>query len=102
MKIEETLSLFHHIHHRGDNHEVHHCGGRHREEVDPKLDYTIKHCACGKHRIDKEQAIGYATNERVEPVEMAIKFTENCPEGGWHVESGILANQIKIKIQNFS
>jgi len=85
----EVLSLFHHTHHLNGQHEVHHCGGKHRE-VNPKLDYEIKHCSCGKHVIDKEIAIGHVTNEFLERIELTVKFFEKCPDGGWHVESGRL------------
>ena len=82
------LFLFHHIHHdqKGEGgHEVHHCGGAH-----PNSTYAIKHCSCGKHLIDKEEAIGHASaNESLEPFEVTIKFTETCPDGGWHIESGV-------------
>jgi hypothetical protein len=89
MNLSEILSLFHHIHHRNGEHEVHHCGGKHREKVNPRLDYTIEHCACGKHRIDKKQAIGHASDDLLKPIEVVIKFQEKWPKGGWHVESGI-------------
>ncbi|MBU2442264.1 MAG: hypothetical protein KKA43_08065, partial [Nanoarchaeota archaeon] len=84
------LSLFHHIHHKNGKHAVHHCGGGH-VKFDPKLDYSIKHCKCGKHTINEEYAIGHATDKNLESIEVKIKFTEKCPCGGWHVESGILA-----------
>ncbi|MCX6712759.1 MAG: hypothetical protein NTY66_00965, partial [Candidatus Vogelbacteria bacterium] len=67
--MTDILYLFHHIHHEPAGHAVHHCGGRHRE-IDPKVDYSIEHCACGQHSIDKERAIGHATNEQLEPVEV--------------------------------
>ena len=85
--MSETLHLFHHIHHEGDSHSVHHCGGEH-VKVDPKLDYTVTHCPCGKHSIDKEEAVGHATSGDLESLEIVVMFTEKCPEGGWHVESG--------------
>jgi hypothetical protein len=47
VSMENILYLFHHIHHSNDEHEVHHCGGKHRG-----LDYKIRHCGCGKHRIN--------------------------------------------------
>lgn len=87
--MSNILSLFHHIHHNNGKHEVHHCGGKHKE-IDPALNYTIHHCACGLHAIDKRIAIGHATNGRMESVAYSIVFTEECPEGGWHVESGNL------------
>lgn len=86
--MEEVLSLFHHIHHKNGKHEVHHCGGKHKK-INPILDYTIRHCICGKHAIDKAFAVGHATNELLVPIEVKIKFVEKCPDGGWHVESGI-------------
>lgn len=79
------LELFHHIHHKNNRHEVHHCGGKHTG-----LNYTIKHCSCGKHSIDKEIAIGHATGCDLKLVEVKIKFTQKCPLGGWHLESGII------------
>jgi len=82
---DSLLFLFHHIHHKEDGHEVHHCGGTH-----PNSNYTIGHCGCGKHKIDKEEATGHAAaNETLEPFEVKVKFTETCPEGGWHIESGV-------------
>ncbi len=88
---KEIIHLFHHIHHLEKDHKVHHCGGAH-SEIDPKVNYNIEHCDCGKHRIDKEKAIGHAMNEKLQSVEVKILFTEKCVEGGWHVESGILEN----------
>jgi hypothetical protein len=58
--------------------------------VNSKLDYTIKYCSCGKHAIDKKFAIGHAENRILKPVEVTLKFTEKCLEGGWYIESGIL------------
>ena len=87
----EILSLFHHIHHFNGRHEVQHCGGKH-VSVDPKVDYEIKHCKCDKHSINKEVAIGHATNTNLCPTEIKIKFLEPCPLGGWHIESGIKIN----------
>ena len=86
--MDNILSLFHHIHHDKDAHSVHHCGGKHKE-VDPSVDYTIEHCSCGKHGIDREIAIGHATGGNLEPLEVKIKFLEKCPKGGWHIESGV-------------
>jgi predicted RNA-binding Zn-ribbon protein involved in translation (DUF1610 family) len=90
MNIENILSLFHHIHHIDGEHKVHHCGGKHRE-IDPAVDYTIFHCPCGKHNIDKEKAVGHATASDLSPIAVKIIFTETCPEGGWHIESGKIA-----------
>lgn len=88
--MNNIISLFHHIHHEDGFHKVHHCGGKHIE-IDPMVDYEITHCGCGLHRINKETAVGHATNEDLESVEVKIKFLEKCPEGGWHIESGIKA-----------
>ena len=76
---EDLLALFHHIHH--ESHEVHHCGGKHKG-----LNYSIKHCSCNKHNIDRKTAIGHG----FELKEVQVEFTEECPEGGWHIESGII------------
>lgn len=87
MENNNILELFHHIHHGNDGHEVHYCGGKHHA-IDPALDYTINHCPCGKHSINKKTALGHAVNEKLETVRVKIKFTEKCPAGGWHVENG--------------
>ncbi len=85
---EDVLYCFHHIHHINDeNHKVHHCGGKH-VKVDQKVNYEIEHCSCKKHCINKEVAIGHTTNEDLEIIELKFKFTEKCPYGGWHIESG--------------
>lgn len=89
--ITEILSLFHHLHHVGGRHEVHHCGGKHAS-VDRKLNYEIRHCKCGQHAINKKTAIGHATGKNLQPLKLKIKFLESCPDGGWHVESGIKIN----------
>ena len=86
---QEILSLFHHLHHSKNRHKTHHCGGEH-VKTNPKLSYAIKHCPCGKHSINKKIAIGHATNKKLESVETKIIFTEKCPGGGWHLESGVL------------
>lgn len=82
--IDEILSCFHHIHHTdGSRHKVHHCGGKHIG-----LDYEIVHCICKKHSIDKGEAIGHATGLNMEAIELKFVFSERCPSGGWHIESG--------------
>lgn len=83
--MKNILDLFHHIHHDSDGHVVHHCGGAH-VKINPKLNYNIEHCSCGKHRIDKEAAIGHDFNMN----EVEVIFEEICPTGGWHVESGLI------------
>lgn len=87
--MNDILFLFHHIHHENGVHSVHHCGGKHKE-IDSCLDYNIEHCSCGKHKIDKEVAIGHATNNNLNQLEQKVKFLEKCPEGGWHIESGVI------------
>lgn len=79
----DILNLFHHIHHINEEHIVHHCGGKHIG-VNFKLDYTINHCNCNKHCINKKKAIGHDENSK----EILIEFFEPCPEGGWHLEGG--------------
>lgn len=87
MNSDSLLSLFHHLHHTPKGHKVHHCGGDH-VQIDSNLDYTIRHCACGKHRINKKKAVGHATGSKGELIEIRFQFKEVCPEGGWHLESG--------------
>jgi hypothetical protein len=82
---DSILYLFHHLHHRLGAHVVHHCGGKHFG-----VDYTINHCSCGLHRIDKQIAFGDTINEKLSERKIKIKFTEKCPDGGWHIESGHL------------
>lgn len=84
----QILDYFHHIHHNNGEHEVHHCGGGHKK-IDKKLDYKIKHCFCGKHSIDKKEAIGHDFDYN----EVKFIFDEKCPDGGWHVESGKMINK---------
>jgi len=81
--MQDILALFHHIHHKNGGHAVHHCGGKH-QEINSKLNYNIKHCSCGKHKIDKNTAIGHDWDMR----EVTVRFAEKCPDGGWHLESG--------------
>ncbi len=86
----DMVSLFHHIHHEGENtlnHKVHHCGGDH-VKINPKVAYTIVHCKCNQHQIDVKEAIGHHLGFE----EVLVVFKENCPEGGWHVESGRIKN----------
>jgi len=86
-KEANILYLFHHLHHSSDIHEVHHCGEKH-----PATDYTINHCSCGLHRIDKQIANGDTIDENLNKRKVLIKFTEKCPQGGWHIESGQVLN----------
>ena len=92
MQNQDIIMLFHHLHHKEGRHVVHHCGGKHRE-VDPDVDYTIKHCDCGKHKIDKERATGHATGADGLAFAVKVHFLEACPDGGWHIESGRVANK---------
>ncbi len=84
----DILYLFHHIHHKGQNHAVHHCGGTHGK-IDADVDYSIQHCSCGKHSINKKFVVGHGTGENFDTIKIEIKFLEKCPDGGWHIESGI-------------
>ncbi|MFH1500505.1 MAG: hypothetical protein ABIE22_01005 [archaeon] len=77
----EILELFHHVHHENEGHKVHHCGGDHED-----AQYSIEHCKCGKHKIDKKEAIGHDFEKK----EVKVEFSEECLEGGWHVESGVI------------
>lgn len=77
--ISRLLSLFHHIHHENGKHEVHHCGGLHAAS-----EYTIAHCSCSLHSVNRQIVVGHAS------VRVAVRFTEICPDGGWHMESGIV------------
>lgn len=81
--MQKILTLFHHIHHENGQHKVHHCGGGHAE-IDPELNYKIEHCGCGKHKIDKQEAVGHD----FEMNKIKVRFTEQCSEGGWHIEGG--------------
>jgi hypothetical protein len=86
-KKDHLLSLFHHLHHKDEDgeivHEIHHCGGKHKD-----LPYTISHCKCGKHRIDMQEAEGHGTETGTDLLPLNVKFSQECPEGGWHIESG--------------
>lgn len=84
----DILYLFHHIHHEDGDHAVHHCGGEH-QKIDADVNYSISHCSCGKHSVDKAFATGHGTNENSDAVKVRIKFLEKCPDGGWHIESGV-------------
>jgi len=86
--INNILDCFHHIHYSKDGNEcVHRCGGKHRK-INPKLDYKIDHCSCGKHSINKKVAIGHTINQELKSSEIIIEFNEKCSNGGWHLESG--------------
>ena len=86
--MPQILDYFHLIHHTDGKHEVHHCGGGHKK-LDEKLDYEIEHCSCGKHSINKKEAIGHDWNYN----EVKFVFDEKCPNSeGWHIESGKIAD----------
>lgn len=93
-QTNSLLNLFHHIHHEENEHKVHHCGGKH-VLVDPTVDYSIHHCSCQKHSIDKQKATGHATDQYLNSLPIAIEFNELCPEGGWHIESGVQTKETK-------
>jgi hypothetical protein len=80
---EAMISLFHHIHHEDGEHEVHHCGGEH-----PGIDYTVEHCSCGLHKIDQQEAVGHGTKGDLDLLDITVTFEDECPDGGWHVETG--------------
>lgn len=86
--MEKILTYFHHIHHLPE-HKVHHCS----------FGYTIEHCSCGKHKINIETAIGHDFDYK----ETVVNFLEVCPDGGWHVESGIVDadETFKLGVSNF-
>lgn len=83
-KKDDLIYLFHHIHHDSTEHEVHHCGGKHANS-----NYNIFHCSCGLHRINKPIANGDTIDGDLNKVCVKIKFYDKCPDGGWHIESGI-------------
>lgn len=81
--MDDILYFFHHIHHQKGKHIIHHCGGDHKK-INHKINYIIYHCDCGKHRINKQKAIGH----NFDLTEVSVVFNEKCPHGGWHIESG--------------
>lgn len=89
MNPQNLLTLFHHIHHKDGQHEVHHCGGEH-VKIDPSVNYSISHCQCGKHAIDVQSAIGHALDILLDSPAVSVIFHETCPHGGWHIESGAI------------
>ncbi|MEI6850801.1 MAG: hypothetical protein WCK26_02425 [Candidatus Saccharibacteria bacterium] len=84
-KKDNLIYLFHHIHHESKLHEVHHCGGLHTG-----VDYEINHCKCGLHSINKQIATGDTIDTKLLMTKVTVKFTEECPDGGWHLESGLI------------
>ena len=90
MNKDNLIYLFHHIHHQFGRHEVHHCDEHHQG-----IGYTIRHCVCGLHRINKKTAIGDTIDEKLAKKKVRIKFIKKCPEGGWHIESGKLEGSEK-------
>jgi len=79
----KPIECFHHIHHKKGVHEVHHCGGKHSVK-NPKIGYEIRHCPCGRHSINKQEALGHDFDHN----EIKFIFQKKCPAGGWHIESG--------------
>lgn len=88
------LFLFHHLHHDEGRHKIHHCGGQHAKK-DNKINYTIWHCECGLHAIDKEEAIGHGIDVKLKSPKIMIKFVKKCPKGGWHLETGVVKRNTK-------
>lgn len=88
---ENPIYYFHHYHideniKNPEQPAVEHCGGEH-VKMDKDLNYTIKHCSCKKHAIDKQFAFGH--DERLEKV--LFIFSELCygdHRGWYHLESG--------------
>lgn len=85
--MDDILYLFHHIHHRKNLHQVHHCGYSH-SKINTKLDYSIYHCKCQKHCINKSIALGHTIDSCGKFLELRVVFKEKCPDGGYHLESG--------------
>jgi mannitol-specific phosphotransferase system IIBC component len=77
---KHVLKFFHHVHCDSLGHEVEHGKGDTKHGF-----YTIKHCMCRKHSISNETAIGYDHEDRM----AVFDFSESCPFGGYHIESGI-------------
>jgi hypothetical protein len=48
------------------------------------MDCLIRHCSCGKHCINTSTATGIDSTGG----ECIVEFTEICPDGGFHVETG--------------
>jgi hypothetical protein len=63
----DILQYFHRVHYH--EHKISHCSFGH----------LLKHCSCGKHSISTNTV---ATNDKV------LNFSEPCPDGGYHIESG--------------
>lgn len=82
----DVLQHFHHVHHDVFPPAVEHCGGAHRR-IDPRLDYTIEHCECKLHRIDKRRALGHDENMN----EITWRFEAVCPfrPDWYHMEQGL-------------
>lgn len=81
------VHYFHHFH-LDEDEKVEHCGGPSHAWMDPRLDYTIVHCACHMHAIDRPVAIG----RDEELCETTFRFVERCPYNPkmWHLESGTI------------
>jgi len=85
---DNILYLFHHLHFEKSKDDIHHCGGGHRK-IDSVVNYEINHCVCSQHSINREEAIGHSVDAELKSIEIKVKFLEKCPQGGWHIESGI-------------
>lgn len=46
-----------------------------------------------KHSIDVAEAIGHGTADDLDLLEITITFDEECPDGGWHIESGVVDDE---------
>jgi len=79
-KFDPNSSLDHFHHGHEDDRRVDHCGAPH-----PGMEYTVGHCPCGKHKIDKLTAAGHGARRQ----EVKFIFPGKCPHGGRHLESGL-------------
>lgn len=81
--LELILYQFHHIHHDGENHEVHHCFGEHCSEG-----WKIQHCIHGKHSInvDKVDVISEDFDRKL----LTFSFREHCDKNSYHIESAVV------------
>ena len=90
--VEDIIGLFHHYHHNGDEHEVHHC---------VHSGIKIVHCGCKTKNGSVQHAT--ETNELDCMVHlpditgipiMELFLSEKCPKLGWY-HLGTLATKVK-------
>ncbi len=46
---------------------------------------AIRHCSCRKHSVDAPHVDGRNWDKEV----VRFELHEKCPDGGWHLESGV-------------